>query len=270
MESICPWWEYTPRLERYHYFRRKPQFELPVDQYETWTAFAVEEGEFHYSIGNGQGIAGEAQFVLCPPRTPFGRITEQPISFHYFVFTWVDHTGSSLAHEHFPKQMHWTFRNKHRLFSSLSLLRGMSPSNEDASLKWRDHLLLDIVRLYASEQENHVILENRGQSDLLMEHAYSLITNEYAELKHVQDWARRLGLSPVQFSRRFQRAYGINPSDYVSKLRIDHAIRLLTHTSQPLEEIAQQCGYNNGFYLSRVFSIKMGMSPSSYRDYHRV
>ncbi|WP_246627643.1 AraC family transcriptional regulator [Paenibacillus solanacearum] len=34
--------------------------------------------------------------------------------------------------------------------------------------------------------------------------------------------------------------------------------------------MAKRSGYDNGFYLSRVFSDYMNMSPSAYRQHHCV
>jgi transcriptional regulator GlxA family with amidase domain len=45
---------------------------------------------------------------------------------------------------------------------------------------------------------------------------------------------------------------------------------MLLETNYPLDHIAEQCGSENGFYLSRVFSKKFEMSPSAYRSTHQM
>ena len=79
-----------------------------------------------------------------------------------------------------------------------------------------------------------------------------------------------LDLSPVQFTRRFRKTYRIAPSDYVRALRLGKVAELLLDTEMTLDQIAICCGYENGLYLSRVFSKNMGMSPSKYRDLNRL
>ncbi|MCZ8523462.1 helix-turn-helix domain-containing protein [Paenibacillus mucilaginosus] len=51
---------------------------------------------------------------------------------------------------------------------------------------------------------------------------------------------------------------------------MQRARTLLLETSLTLDEIADRCGYENGFYLSRIFSRKMRVPPSVYRKIHRV
>ncbi|MBB6673494.1 helix-turn-helix transcriptional regulator [Cohnella nanjingensis] len=97
----------------------------------------------------------------------------------------------------------------------------------------------------------------------LLKHAY-----EPLAMRELSDDA--LGSSPVQLTRRFRAAYRTTPSDFVIGLRLGRACRLLEETTKPLDWIAQQCGYENGFYLSRVFSSKLGMTPSAHRKLHRV
>jgi transcriptional regulator GlxA family with amidase domain len=79
-----------------------------------------------------------------------------------------------------------------------------------------------------------------------------------------------LGISPVQFTRRFQAAYGQTPIDFLTSLRLQKAQALLLETELTLEQVADQCGYENGFYLSRMFSKKLNISPSAYRKSHRI
>jgi transcriptional regulator GlxA family with amidase domain len=62
----------------------------------------------------------------------------------------------------------------------------------------------------------------------------------------------------------------VNPSDLVRSLRIRKAAGLLLDTELTLDQIAARCGYESGFYLSRVFSKSMNMSPSKYRELNRV
>ncbi|MNI77000.1 HTH-type transcriptional activator RhaR [compost metagenome] len=62
----------------------------------------------------------------------------------------------------------------------------------------------------------------------------------------------------------------MTPSDFVRSLRIRKAAGLLLDTDLTLNQIASRCGFENGFYLSRVFAQSMGMSPSKYRELNRV
>jgi AraC family transcriptional regulator len=79
-----------------------------------------------------------------------------------------------------------------------------------------------------------------------------------------------LSLIPVQFTRRLRKSYRIAPSDFVRSLRIGKVAELLLDTEMTLDQIATCCGYENGLYLSRVFSKNMGVSPSKYLEQNRL
>ena len=98
--------------------------------------------------------------------------------------------------------------------------------------------------------------------DWLIEHAYTIF--------NIRDLSDEVGLSPAQFSRRFKKAFRMSPSELVRTLRIKKAARLLLDTDLTLDEIAQQCGYDNGFYLSRIFTQQMKIAPSKYRKENQV
>jgi transcriptional regulator GlxA family with amidase domain len=77
-------------------------------------------------------------------------------------------------------------------------------------------------------------------------------------------------MSPSQLSRRFKGALGTNPAEYRTQCRVQEARRLLLETAMSVEEIAEACGFENGFYFSRVFTRETGQPPSRFRKNYRV
>ncbi|MHA6480363.1 helix-turn-helix domain-containing protein [Paenibacillus sp. strain BS8-2] len=263
-------WTYEPKLSRYHYFLDKPAFELAVDLLPHWAAFAIEKGSCVYRIGEEEGTAGEWEVLVCPPYTSFHRQTSGPITFHFFVFDWVDGSGARLEPSSYPLEAKWKFQDGSRLFSSLQWLRSHGWHQEETPLHRQNHLWNDIIRLYVMEQEELDRTAVMQQDDPLMQEVHAHIEAAYDQPLQIQELAYRFGLSPVQLSRRYQRAYGSNPSEQLLRLRLWKACYLLTHTRFSLDAIAQRCGFANGFYLSRVFTKQRGMSPSAYRLANRV
>ncbi|MGG6311467.1 helix-turn-helix domain-containing protein [Paenibacillus macerans] len=134
------------------------------------------------------------------------------------------------------------------------------------------HMIEDLWRLFEFERsiaEEEAQLEG-GSPDPNMQTARQwLLEHAYAPMA-MRELADALDITPVQLTRRFRAAYRITPSEFVTRLRLERACRLLEETTHPLEYIAQQCGYENGFYLSRVFTAKLGLPPSEHRKLHRV
>lgn len=256
------WYHDELKLLRYFYFPQKRQFQVPVDRSKNWRAFAVEDGSFTYSIGGVEGTASAGQVVICPPYTPFARHNEKEISFHFFIFQWGEHE---------LKQLALSYRNQYRFFSSLTLLSNSTQliANEQSRQRWRNHLFRDLILLHATEQLE-LPSKNDQLDDPLMAQARAIIELQFTQPLSIEEVADRIGLSPVQLSRRFRKTFGMNPSDFIRKLRLDKATELLNQTHLSIEEIAERCGYSSGFYFSRVFSQKMNMSPSHFRETHKL
>ena len=63
----------------------------------------------------------------------------------------------------------------------------------------------------------------------------------------------------------FKREMGMNFSVFLKKFRISHAKRLLKTTDMKIYEVAQECGYSNSNYFTKVFKEVTGISPAEYR-----
>lgn len=263
-------WAHTILVVRHHYYERKPRFEQAVDTYPMWAAFAVEVGEFHYRLGDAAGTASAGQLVLCPPDMPFHRHTARPITFHYFLFHWLDGAGKPVPSSELRGRC-LSFVSTERWLSTLSSLRSPANVQHPAYRHWRSHALLDLLRLHAMEQALHAAPEPQPERvDPALSRARRMLDGACDMPLSIGHVAGAVGLTPVQLTRRFREAYGVTPSAYVEALRLDKVCHYLTHTEMTLEQIAHACGYSSGFYLSRVFANKMRIPPSEYRLLHRI
>ncbi|MBT1177247.1 helix-turn-helix domain-containing protein [Bifidobacterium callimiconis] len=80
--------------------------------------------------------------------------------------------------------------------------------------------------------------------------------------------ARAASMSTSTFSRFFKTVAGIGFSDFVCRLRIGRACRLLTTTTMPIARIQRLSGYANASNFNRRFLAETGMTPSRYRKTH--
>ena len=79
------------------------------------------------------------------------------------------------------------------------------------------------------------------------------------------DAAREACLSPYHYHRLFARAFGETPHDFLTRLRMDRAKRLLAREQLPVTEVCFAVGYESlGTFSSRFRSL-VGYSPSEYQ-----
>lgn len=86
--------------------------------------------------------------------------------------------------------------------------------------------------------------------------AYDLTSREAAELVH---------LNPSYFSKLFRNKLGMTFTDYMMKLRMEEAKRLLEGTSLRVNEIAERLGFTDTAYFSNTFKKACSQTPSEYR-----
>lgn len=81
--------------------------------------------------------------------------------------------------------------------------------------------------------------------------------------------ARAAGKAHAHVSRTVQKHLGLTPSDYVNRIRMDHAARQLAGTGDTLAEIAAECGISNMSHFHRLFRAQFGVTPRQYRVSHQ-
>ncbi|ADE53919.1 xylose operon transcription regulator XylR [Coraliomargarita akajimensis] len=81
----------------------------------------------------------------------------------------------------------------------------------------------------------------------------------------VDQIAEASGLFRRGLERRFRKGLGQSVQQRFHEVRAAHLAKLLSETQLTIEEIAEQCGFNQASHLSRFFSSVRGETPSAYR-----
>jgi transcriptional regulator GlxA family with amidase domain len=78
--------------------------------------------------------------------------------------------------------------------------------------------------------------------------------------------AEAVGMNQRTLGRRFKRATGISPMNYLQSVRMASARDLLRHSNLGVGEIAWQVGLRDGSYFTQLFRRHSGMTPLKYRE----
>lgn len=96
-----------------------------------------------------------------------------------------------------------------------------------------------------------------------MDRALEYMTHQYMKDIRVDQMAGMAGLSVNHFIRTFKRQLNMTPIEYILKQRMAKAKQLL-FSSDKIKEIAEQVGYRDEHYFSRVFKKNEGVAPTLY------
>lgn len=82
----------------------------------------------------------------------------------------------------------------------------------------------------------------------------------------IKELAEMVHVSQATFYRLFREATHCRPVQYVNRLRIKHACRLLRNTDSAISEIAFETGFSDSNYFTHIFHRETGMSPRDFRE----
>jgi len=93
---------------------------------------------------------------------------------------------------------------------------------------------------------------------------------QFIQQHHARDWtidelAAALDLSVRTMRVVFRRRYQQSVMDYLEEVRLARAQELLTTTERPIGQIAENVGFRDPNYFSRVFRRRTGKSPRGFR-----
>lgn len=93
----------------------------------------------------------------------------------------------------------------------------------------------------------------------------SLLHDRMAEPMDIASIAAEVDIHPVHLARVFRRHHGCSPGEYLRRIRVRAACRLLTDTDRPLTAIAFATGYTDQSHFTRSFKRSLGLPPGEFR-----
>lgn len=126
-------------------------------------------------------------------------------------------------------------------------------------------LLVDSSRV--SQASYAIFNVYKGHGDTQVLNAQEWMEAHLGENISMENLAGQVGISPRHFIRRFKRATGESPLNYLQQMRIETAKTILE--SQPtmtVNDITLAIGYENSSTFRKLFKKYTGLSPREYRD----
>lgn len=115
-------------------------------------------------------------------------------------------------------------------------------------------------------QENAVRKsEHSGDQRHFVSDAVRYINENFKEKLTLQMIASQVYMNPQYFSRVFKKEMGITCTNYVNKLKVEYACKLLETTNHHIYRVSSECGFTDPSYFNRVFLKQMGITPKEYK-----
>lgn len=111
----------------------------------------------------------------------------------------------------------------------------------------------------------------RQHDDAIIGDVQRWLAEHYIGTNLVARMTERAGLAERTFARRFRKATGYAPSDYVQALRVEEVKQILETTDEPVDGVAVAVGYVDPVSFRRLFKRHTGVTPAHYRrKFHKI
>ena len=111
-------------------------------------------------------------------------------------------------------------------------------------------------------QESRVAPRSTTPTELMPALAY--IESNFRDKITSTQVAKACSMDSFKFSRAFKAAFGITFKEYLLRVRIKEACRLMEKPDISITEVAYLCGFNDASYFSKVFRRFAGVCPSEF------
>jgi AraC-like DNA-binding protein/ligand-binding sensor protein len=125
--------------------------------------------------------------------------------------------------------------------------------------------LLEIFGRHLSILSNQVAIENSATEPAAVARAKHFIAQNQDSAICLASVAKAVNTSTFYFCKLFKRTTGLTFTDYLARVRIERAKKLLLDPSRRVSEVAYDVGFQSLPHFNRVFRRVAGESPTNYR-----
>lgn len=123
-----------------------------------------------------------------------------------------------------------------------------------------ENLLLELTKILFPEH-----IQQKKSSSQLVDDIRAYLDKNFTQQITYKVFYDIWGYNEKYITTLFKEAFGISPSKYITSLRLEMAKSLMIKNPQILlKDVAEQTGYTDALYFSRVFKNNEGMSPSAF------
>lgn len=124
-----------------------------------------------------------------------------------------------------------------------------------------------MINIHQQPQNTFSIFQFQHEhNDEVVLKAQLYIEKNYAKRITVEEIASECNLSSRTLIRRFEQATSNTPIEYVQRVRIEAAKKMLESNNEGVELVAMKCGYEDMGFFRKVFKRHVDVTPREYQD----
>jgi AraC-like DNA-binding protein len=214
-----------------------------------WRLYLPIEGKAIVEIESEITELTPGHLYLISPHTTINAHISAPFTKWYVHFT-LGRTGDRAAPGIYSQKITAPFD---------AIEKSIAASN-DAPFPWNSAaLVIDSLRELPPDIWSARRLDNR------VEVAMDFMYSNFRRKLTTDDIARASAMSVRNLNHLFKSQVALAPMRVLLDFRLDQACRRLRHTDESIEQIAEDCGFPNRYYFSRMLKQHRAISPAAYR-----
>ncbi|MCL2527291.1 MAG: AraC family transcriptional regulator [Defluviitaleaceae bacterium] len=120
------------------------------------------------------------------------------------------------------------------------------------------HFMLSLFAYLSAKYGNR---NNEPHSTQILSKAVGFMYENMAAQIKIADIADHLFMSTRHLGRLFMKYYGTTPGDYLTDIRLKHALSLIERKQMKVGDISALCGFTDPSYFARLFKKAYGITP---------
>jgi AraC-like DNA-binding protein len=131
----------------------------------------------------------------------------------------------------------------------------------------RNRALAHIFSQQLSSLTNQIVLEQQNAEPPLVQRAREYIEKHKTEPLSLAAVAKAAGASAFHFCKVFRKSTGLKFTDYVARVRLEHAKTQLLNPNRRISEVAYDVGFQSLTQFNRMFKRVFGQAPTEFREH---
>lgn len=233
--------KYSPKIKK-----------LTIRDRQQFSFLYINKGTYFYKFSSGSFYAKEGDIIFLPKGSKYSYEILSDATNCYQIEFQIDYDLIFFKKE---PQIVYSGAEYKDIFKSIIINNSINSVKSYFESQSNIYKLCMLIPVY---------YENQTHSELKISPAIEYIEKNYYKKINTETLAKLCYLSASQLRRIFEKELNTTPIKLKNEIRIEHAKRMILHTSKNFSEISETLGFDNVYAFSNMFKKHVGLSPTQF------